>query len=153
MQRAKSLTSVHQDVLTSPSQAYYILDEILISGELQVASLSWGTISSPTSLTFFLWGGTLTWQSCNDNDSSGWDSLCEESSKRAVLHHISEQEQIAAVLIGGKRNVLAVPSQVKNGQRLTNVVIFFYIFLWKSKVWKQDQTSRFMPRLQTHKQE
>lgn len=49
MQRAKSLTSVHLDVLTSPSQAYYILDEILISGELQVASLAWGTI--------FLWGG------------------------------------------------------------------------------------------------
>ena len=116
------------DIYTSPSQAYYILDEILISGELQVASLSWGTISSSTSLMFFFWGGhfdvaKLQWRG---SDSSGWDSLCEESSKRAVLHHISEQEQIAAVVIGGKRNVLAVPSQVKNGQRWTNVVIFFY---------------------------
>lgn len=128
MQRAKSLTFVHQDILTSPSQAYYILDEILISGELQVTSLSGGTISSSTSLMFFFWVGhldvaKLQWRG---SDSSGWDSLCEESSKRAVLHHISEQEQIAAVVIGGKRNVLAVPSQVKNGQRWTNVVIFFY---------------------------
>lgn len=152
MQRAKSLTFVHQDILTSPSQAYYILDEILISGELQVTSLSGGTISSSTSLMFFFLGGapwrgkvamTRLWFK--------WlrQSLWGVQQKSCSPSHLrTGADSCRGDWWEEKCSGSTVP-----GEKWSKMDKCCHIFLWKSKVWKQDQTSRFMPRLQTHKQE